>query len=526
MEAEVEVFDSTLRDGAQGEGINFSWEDKISIARRLDSLGVHYIEGGWPNPTNPKDLAFFERSKDYKFKNARITAFGSTRRTANKPEDDAILNTLLNAQTEAIAIFGKSWDLHVTEVLRTTLDENLILIEDSVRYLKDKGKEVIYDAEHYFDGYRADPRYAIKTLIAAEAGGADILILCDTNGGMLTSDIEMIIKETVKHTSISFGIHTHNDAGSAESNTIAAVQLGALQVQGTINGYGERCGNANLCTVIPSIELKLNLACIGREKLFELMEVSRYVSEVANVFHDHRQPYVGKSAFAHKGGAHVDGVMKVRRSFEHVDPQSVGNERRFLVSDQSGGSTVVSKLQRIKPQISKQDPDVGKVLADVKQLENQGYAFEAADASFEIRARKIMGSYQEPFRTISYRTVVRQDEDGRLFSEAIVEVSVSGENEHTVGKGNGPVNALDSALRKALYRFYPELEQVHLEDYKVRVLSSGHGTAAKVRVLIESSDGEGLMGHCRRLYECDRGKLDSFSGQFELQDLFKGLPKK
>ena len=490
----VQIYDSTLRDGAQAEGISFSVEDKLMIAERLDELGVHYIEGGWPNPTNPTDLLFFIRAKERTFRSAKITAFGSTRRADNTPEHDATLNTLLGANTEAIALFGKSWDLHVTHVLRTTLDQNLQMIEDSVAFLKSKDREIIYDAEHFFDGYRADPEYAIRTLRAAEEGGADILILCDTNGGCMPSEVGRIIEETKQEISLPFGVHMHNDAGMAVANTILGVELGAIQVQGTINGYGERCGNANLCIVLPNLELKLGVHTLGSDKLRELMEVSRFVSEIANVAHDHRQPYVGESAFAHKGGAHVDGVSKDPRTFEHVPPEAVGNERRVLVSDQSGGSTVANKLEALRPGLDKRDPHVQQVLAEVKQREHEGYQYEAASGSFDILARKVMGTYTEPFRTRSFRVVAQRYEDGHHFEEAIVEVEVDGQEEHTVAKGHGPVNALDNALRKALGKFYEGLREVHLEDYKVRVLSSRDGTAAKVRVLIESSDGKDVWG--------------------------------
>ena len=489
----VRIYDSTLRDGAQAEGIAFSVKDKLLIAGRLDDLGIHYIEGGWPNPTNPKDLEFFIRAKEQNFNNARVTAFGSTRRASNVPEKDAILNTLLGAETEIVAIFGKSWDLHVTRVLRTTPEQNLELIQDSVAYLKSHGREVVFDAEHFFDGYKENPKYALATLQAAQRGGADILILCDTNGGALTSEVCRIVGKTKKEIDIPFGIHTHNDGGMGAANTIAAVELGAVQVQGTINGYGERCGNANLCSIIPTIELKLKKTCIGKEKLTEVMEVSRFVSELANVYHDHRQPYVGESAFAHKGGAHVDGVMKISRSFEHIDPEAVGNSRRFLVSDQSGGGVIVSKLEKLKPGIKKQDPEVRAVLDAVKLKENEGYVFEAAEGSFEVLARKAMGLYKDPFELISYRTVIIKD-DREMVIEAIVKIRVNGEVQHTVAEGDGPVNALDRALRRALEGAYPTLGEVHLLDYKVRDLSSRDGTAAKVRVLIESSDGVDLWG--------------------------------
>ena len=492
--SELTLYDSTLRDGAQAEGISFSLEDKLMIAQRLDDFGVDYIEGGWPNPTNPKDLEFFIRAKELDLKSSRITAFGSTRRAGNKPEHDAILNTLLSAETQVIALFGKSWDLHVTDVLGTTLDENRCMIQDSIAFLKSSDREIIYDAEHYFDGYKNNPQYALDTLKAAEEGGAALIVLCDTNGGCMPSELQDIIAETKKTLAVPFGIHTHNDSGMAAANTILAVQSGAVQVQGTINGYGERCGNANLCTILPNLKLKLGIDCVSETQLKELMKLSRFVSEIANVAHDHRQAYVGESAFAHKGGAHVDGVIKNVRSFEHVDPKLVGNERRFLLSEQAGGSAVARMLEKVKPGAEKRDPVVRKILNEVKRKEHQGYTYEAANGSFEILARKIMGTYRTRFETQSFRTIIRRDEDGRSSSEAIVELLVDGVEEHTVAKGDGPVNALDNALRKALERFYPQIGNVHLRDYKVRVLSSSDGTAARVRVLIESSDGKEVWG--------------------------------
>jgi 2-isopropylmalate synthase len=489
MSTTVYLYDSTLRDGAQAEGISFSVDDKLLITRRLDELGIHYIEGGWPNPKNPKDLEFFERVKTLPLQHARITAFGSTRRAENRVEDDPTLNTLLEAGTEVIALFGKSWGLHVRDVLRTTPDQNLKMIEDSVAFLKSRGRAVIYDAEHFFDGYKEHPEYAIRTLLAAQEGGANILVLCDTNGACMPLELMEIIEDTKKAVSIPFGIHTHNDAGMAAANSIIAVKLGATQVQGTCNGYGERCGNANLCTVIPNLKLRMGIDCMGDEQLKGLMALSRFVSETANVAHDHRQPYVGESAFAHKGGAHVDGVLKSSRSFEHVSPELVGNKRRFLTSDQAGGGLIVERLKQLGYRdVVKRDPRVQALLDMVKQRENEGYAYEAAEASFELLVRKVMGDYMESFQTGPFRTVVWRHENGRLFSEAIVEVRVDGEEEHTVAKGDGPVNALDRALRKALEKFYPQLRDVHLEDYKVRVLSSTASTAASVRVLIESSD--------------------------------------
>ena len=489
----IEVYDSTLRDGAQAEGISYSLEDKLLIARRLDALGVHYIEGGWPNPTNPKDLAFFQEAKKLGLR-AKVTAFGSTRRATNAPEEDETLNTLLRAETDSIALFGKSWTLHATEILRTTLAGNVQLIEDSVAYLVAHGREVIYDAEHFFDGYKTDADYAIETLLAAERGGARILVLCDTNGGTLTSEMGKIVEEVKAQIGIPFGIHTHNDAGVGVANTLVAVERGAVQVQGTFNGYGERCGNANLCAILPNLELKMGYQTLGPERLKELMDFSRFLSEIANVYHDHRQPYVGESAFAHKGGAHIDGVMKVAHSFEHIEPEQVGNERRFLVSDQAGGATIVSKLRRFLPDIEKRDPLVGQVLERVKQLEHEGYQFEAAEGSFELLARRVQGTYEDLFTLINFRTINRKSGAYAEEAEAIVKVAIGDAEYHTVAGGDGPVNALDQALRKALEQEFPALKQVHLEDYKVRVLSSSDGTAAKVRVLIESSDGKDVWG--------------------------------
>ena len=386
----VEVFDSTLRDGAQAQGINYSVDDKLLIAEKLDWLGVDYIEGGWPNPTNPVDTQFFVEARKRDFKHAKVTAFGSTRRANSKPEEDATLRYVLETETEVVTIFGKTWDLHVRDVIRCELDDNLALIEDSVAYLRSQGRRVIYDAEHYFDGYLANPEYAVKTLKAAINGGAECVVFCDTNGGTLVSEVQRIVGETVPQIDVPFGMHAHNDGGMAVANTIAAVEAGATHVQGVVNGLGERCGNANLCTVIPALELKLGRETIGRDNLKNLTEVSRFVSEIANVWHDHRQPYVGESAFAHKGGAHIDAMMKNIHCYEHVDPELVGNARQYLLSQQAGSSTVVHKLERILPQADKRDPRVIALLERVKQLEHEGFAFEAADASFELLALKYL----------------------------------------------------------------------------------------------------------------------------------------
>ena len=483
----VQIYDSTLRDGAQAEGIAFSLDDKLMIAQRLDALGVHYIEGGWPNPTNPKDMEFFNRISELPFENAKVAAFGSTRRANNHPEDDAILNTLLQVGTDVVTLFGKSWELHVTHVLRTTRDENLRLIQDSVAFIGSNGREVVYDAEHFFDGYKDDPQYAIATLLAAQEGGAVVLVLCDTNGGTLPSELQEIIENVKRKISLPFGIHTHNDAGVGVANALVAVEMGAAQVQGTFNGYGERCGNANLCSIIPSLELKLDKSSIGPVKLAGLKDFSRFLSEIANVYHDHRQPYVGESAFAHKGGVHIDAMVKQPATYEHCEPEHVGNERRFLLSEQSGSATIAAKLNHLIPGLYKKHPALQRLLRQIKQLEHEGYVFEAAEASFEILARRALGAISDPFRLIGFRTINRKSAEGTEV-EAIVKVEVDGQIYHTVADGDGPVNALDAALRQGLEPVYPTLREVHLEDYKVRVLSARDGTAARVRVLIESSD--------------------------------------
>lgn len=490
----VQIYDSTLRDGSQAEDIAFSLDDKLLITQRLDDLSVDYVEGGWPNPTNPKDLEYFVRASKLDLSHTRIAAFGSTRRAGNSPEEDDTLNTLLGAETEVVTIFGKTWDLHVRDVLRVDLDQNVALIEDSVAYLKSHGREVIYDAEHFFDGYKADPEYALRTLKAAENGGADRLVLCDTNGGTMPGELREIILAIRESLTVPFGMHAHNDAGMGVANSVIAVELGAGHVQGTFNGYGERCGNANLCGVIPNLQIKLNKHWKGADRLGDLMEFSRFLSEIANVYHDHRQPYVGESAFAHKGGVHIDAMYKEPSSYEHCEPEVVGNQRRFLLSEQSGGATVAAKLEEAKldhliPGLDKRHPSVVELLQRVKQLENEGYMFEGAEASFEILARKALGSFTDPFRLIGFRTINRKSDSGTEV-EAIVKLEIDGRLYHTVADGDGPVNALDAALRQALEKEYPILLNVHLEDYKVRVLSGRDGTAAKVRVLIESSDGK------------------------------------
>jgi len=485
----VKIYDTTLRDGAQSENISFSLEDKLSIARELDNLGVHYIEGGWPG-SNPKDIEFFKKVRDLELKNSKIVAFGSTRRANVAVADESILAALLEAKTDAVCIFGKSWDLHVSEALNITLDENLELISDTLRFLKEKGKEVIYDAEHFFDGYKSNSEYALKTIKVAEEAGADWIVLCDTNGGSLPFEVEEIMSQVRETVKAPLGIHAHNDSDTAVANTLMAVKMGATQVQGTINGYGERCGNANLCTVIPSLELKLGVKCLEDTKLKKLTEVSRYVSEIANLPHFDNMPYVGRSAFAHKAGIHVSAVQKTPRTYEHIEPNEVGNLRRILVSELSGKAAVIIKAKEYNLDLEKDTPETQKILNMLKEAENQGYQYEGAEASFELLMNKALGLYKPFFKLEGYRVTV-DVKDNELIAEATIKVEVDGQKEHTAAEGNGPVNALDNALRKALEKFYPALKDMHLSDYKVRVINAENATAAKVRVLIESRDSKG-----------------------------------
>ena len=487
MATKVKLYDTTLRDGAQTEGISFSATDKLRIAKKLDELGVHYIEAGWPG-ANPKDIEAFRKLKKARLKNAKVVAFGSTRRPGIKAKDDASLKALIKAGTKVITIFGKSWDLHVKDILDTTLDENLDMIRDSVSFLKSKVEEVIYDAEHFFDGYKANPDYAVKTLKAAEVGGADSLVLCDTNGGTITSDIFRIIEELVSKVKKPLGIHTHNDCDLAVSNSIAAVQAGCRHVQGTVNGYGERCGNANLTSVIPILKLKLALDCISDLQLKELTETSRFISEASNMKQMGNQPFVGASAFAHKAGIHVNAIMKNPKSYEHTEPAMVGNRRRLLISELSGKSTILRKAEEFDVELQKESPKTKRILKLLQNLEHQGYQFESAEASFELLMQRAMKKLKSFFRCEGFRVIVELKEDGNLISEATVKLKVDGKKEHTAALGDGPINALDNALRKALKEFYPALEEMHLSDFKVRVLDEKAGTAAKVRVLIQSQD--------------------------------------
>jgi len=492
---EIKLYDTTLRDGSQGEGISFSVTDKIRIAKKLDFLGVHYIEGGWPG-SNPKDMEFFKEARRAHFKKSEIVAFGSTRRPKVSPLKDENLKAFLKAKTRSAAIFGKTWDLHVTQVLKTSLQENLHMIKDTVEYLKSKELFVFYDAEHFFDGYIHNREYAMETLRSAVDGGCDVIVLCDTNGGMITDELSIIARAICNEFSnVPIGIHTHNDSAMAVANTLAAVESGCTIVQGTINGYGERCGNADLCSIIPNLQVKMKYRCLPDSKLKELTEVSRYVSEVSNMKQKDNQPFVGRSAFAHKGGVHVNAVMKNPETYEHVKPDLVGNHRRILVSELSGKTSIILRAKELELDLSKDDPKTKKILKMLQNLENQGYYFEAADASFELLMKKALKKYKSVFSLEGFKVIIEKREDGALISEAAIKVRVNRKEKHTVSEeGDGPVNALDNALRKALTEFYPTLSKMHLSDFKVRVLDEKAGTAAKVRVLIQSQDEKSSWG--------------------------------
>jgi 2-isopropylmalate synthase len=482
----VEIYDTTLRDGAQGEGLAYSVEDKIKIARALDELGVAYIEGGWPG-ANPKDVEFFERAKSLRLTNAKFAAFGSTRRANGVAGDDAVIQGLLAAETPVVTIFGKSWDFHVDVALKTTLEENLLMIADSVSHLKAQGRRVFYDAEHFFDGFKANTEYALDTLNAAVRAGAETIILCDTNGGTLPERVaEVVALVRAKFPHARVGIHAHNDSELAVANSIAAVDAGATHVQGTFNGIGERCGNANLCSIIPNLELKMSRRCLPDGKLALLTHTSRYVSEVANLVPNDRAPFVGRSAFAHKGGIHVSAVTKAKATYEHIRPEDVGNETRVLVSDQSGVSNINFKAKDFGEDFAKNPEAARRLLSELKELEHQGYSFEDADGSFRLRAWGALGKRRHFFAPVEYRLWVGSVGD----TEAVVRVNVGDREEHTVCSGDGPVHALDQALRKALRGYFPVIDQFHLIDYKVRILDGEHATAAKTRVHIETTDGE------------------------------------
>lgn len=487
----IKIYDTTLRDGMQAEGISFSVEDKLQIARKLDEFGIDYIEGGYPL-SNPKEQEFFARVVQYPFKHSRLAAFGSTRRANNAVQDDAGIAALLACRVPVVTIVGKTWDMHVTDVLRCSLEDNLKLCADSVEYLKKHGKEVIFDAEHFFDGYKNNPKYAIKVLQVVAEAGADTLVLCETNGGALPHEVFEITHAVCREFStLPIGIHCHNDTDCAVANSLAAVRAGARHVQGTLNGFGERTGNANLCTIIPNLTLKMGFETVG-ENLKRLTELSRFAFEIANIPPISNMPYVGESAFAHKAGLHIDALRKNQKTYEHISPELVGNERRFLISELSGASNVLDKLEKMK-MIS--DRAVARrILERVQQLEKEGYQFETAEASFDLLVKKELGEYKPAFELIKYHIDVERNPAGDLVTEATVKLAVDGRVEHVVSEGDGPVNALDSALRKALEGFYPNLRDMTLIDYKVRVVNARAGTAARVRVVIESRDAHDIWG--------------------------------
>ncbi len=490
----IVLYDTTLRDGTQAEDISFSVQDKIRIALRLDEMGLEYIEGGWPG-SNPKDLHFFREVRSYSFKKAAITAFGSTARAGTLPEADPNLKALLAAKTKAVTIFGKSWDIHVRDALRISLNQNLALIRDSLKFLKASVPIVFYDAEHFFDGFKNNSEYALSTLRAAAEAKVDALVLCDTNGGTLPQEIFEIVKVVKKKIPLPLGIHAHNDADTAVANTLVAVQAGAQHVQGTINGYGERCGNANLCSIIPNLQFKLKRPCLAEEQIAKLVDLSRFVAELANLQPDKHQPYVGVSAFAHKGGVHVSAIEKNPQTYEHIKPEKVGNRRRVLISDLAGKSNILQKAAEYDIDLNRKDPLTQDILNTLKEMENQGFQFEGAEASFELLMKKALGIQKKYFELLGFRVLSEKfKENPAPLSEATIMIKVGGNIEHTAATGNGPVNALDNAIRKALEKFYPQLREMELIDYKVRVLTAGQGTGAKVRVLIESGDHQDKWG--------------------------------
>jgi len=488
----ITLYDTTLRDGMQAEGISFSLDDKLATAKCLDELGVDYIEGGYA-ASNPKEMQFFAGAADLDLKNSKIVAFACTRRVDSKIDDDVSLNAILACKTPAATIVGKTWDMQVATVLGCSLDDNLNMCADSVGFLKKHGIETFFDAEHFFDGYKANPDYAVKVLAAAVEAGADTLVLCDTNGGTLPNHVYEITAEVrKKFPAVTIGIHAHNDSDCATANTLAAVRAGARHVQGTINGIGERCGNANLCTVIPNLALKMGFELLTPEKIKTLTEVSRFIFEIANLAPVMNMPYVGESSFAHKAGLHVDALRKDKRTYEHIDPALVGNERRFLISELSGKSNVLAELEK-----GKIDHDwklAKKILIRVQELENEGYQFEAANASFDLLVKKITGTYKPAFELLKYYVTVEKNHAGKMANEATVKLKVGDTVQHVVGEGDGPVNALDAALRKSLESIYPSIRDVHLIDYKVRVVNAKAGTAARVRVIIESRDKTSVWG--------------------------------
>jgi len=485
----LELLDTTLRDGAQGEGISFSIDDKINIVKALDEFGIPYIEAGNP-ASNPKDEALFTALEKIRLKNARLCAFGATRRKNTDVKDDAAVKKLAALKADVIIVFGKCSDLHVSKVLGTTKQENLDMIYDTVSYLKKSGKEVFFDAEHFFDGYKSNPQYAVKAIQAAESAGASRIVLCDTNGGCFPDEIYDITRKAAQAVKVGIGIHTHNDAGFADANSVQAVLAGAVHIQGTFIGFGERCGNANLSTLIPGLQLKRGYECIPAEKMSTLTDTARYIAEIANITVPKTAPYIGDGAFSHKGGMHIDGVSKLPESFEHIDPESIGNERRFLMSEFSGRTSVLNKIQKIAPDLSKDSPEVARIISKLKELENQGFQFEGADSSFELFVREELGISRHFFELEQYKIIGEQPAKEITSVSALVKIKVDNISEITAAQGEGPVNALDRALRRAIEVFYPSVGKVHLIDYKVRVLDPREASAARVRVLITSTDGD------------------------------------
>ncbi len=485
---QVLIYDTTLRDGTQGEQVTFSAEEKLRIARRLDDMRFHYIEGGWPG-SNPKDMRFFEMAKGFTFKHARLTAFSSTRKSHIAPSACPNLKALIKADTPAVAIFGKSWDLHVTDILKIDLEENLAMISDSIAYMKSKGKEVLFDAEHFFDGYKHNARYAARVVKTALDAGADRIVFCDTNGGTLPHELTDILKKISAAVELDkTGIHVHNDCGLAVANSLAAVREGVKMVQGTVNGYGERCGNADLITIIGNLHIKMKMMCLPPESIRQLTELSLYVSDVANIPPLMSRPFVGRSAFAHKGGVHVSAVTKNSVAYEHMQPELVGNSRRVLVSDMAGKSNIAFKAKALGIDLEKKNA-LSKVVSQVKLMEDKGFQFDSADGSLSVLMKKAIGEFVEPFNLECFSVITSRTLDKPCLSQATIKISVGGEEELTAAEGNGPVNALDHALRKALTKFYPQIKDMHLVDFKVRTLEGSEGTAAGVRVLLDSTDG-------------------------------------
>lgn len=488
MKNKVDLYDTTLRDGSQSEGISYSVEDKIRISHSLDKFGIDFIEGGWPY-SNPKDTELFSYFRKHKLRKSRLVAFGSTMYPNTSANKDKNLLSLLKAGTEYVTIFGKSWDLHVRDVLRVSLDENLRMIYESVKFLG-KRRKVFYDAEHFFDGFKANPEYALKTLKAAESAGAECLVFCDTNGGAMVSEVKDVISKVKKEIKALLGIHTHNDFGLAAATSLAAVEEGCAHVQGTINGYGERCGNADLTTIIPLLKLKLNRNSVSFAQLKKIKDLSIFISEISNVKHPDNHPFTGKSAFAHKAGVHVNAMVKNVNAYEPVNPDLVGNKRRFLISELSGKTSIVVTAKALEYNLDKKSSKVKRIHKLLQEREKQGYQFEAAEASFKLLLEKELSRYKKFFNLSGFRVIVEKRENEEILSEVAVKLKVKNSLQHTVSEGDGPVNALDNALRKALVKFYPCLLGMHLSDFKVRVLDESKGTAAKVRVLIESQDKE------------------------------------